>query len=93
MIRLTEAQTSPPDDAQRRVTDEMRRIVQARFREQAGDALDAKVIFEEVAHSEQLSFVKPIELSRALLDLMDERVVKWDRGFRLVSPDLAAIEK
>lgn len=71
---LTEAKT---------VTDVMRDIVETHFREIECEPLETTQVYEEVVAAKAAT---PLELSRALLDLMDERVVKWDGSFRLVSP-------
>lgn len=62
-------------------TDLMRRCVQRRFRDEPG-AIDTAALFREVQVIAPET--RSHELSGALLDLMDEKVVKWDGGFRLV---------
>ncbi len=65
------------------VTEVMRDIVESRFREMDDQPLETTEVYKAVAAAKPAT---PLELSRALLDLMDERVVKWDGAFRLVPP-------
>ncbi len=81
-------------EAASRVREVMLRLVQQKFAEHEAP-VDTAELFKDVTleFAQGSGFVKPIELSRALLDLMDERVVKWDRSFRLVSASENATER
>lgn len=73
------------------VRETMAEILRQHFAEQTGEPLDTRMIFNKVVDERQ--FVKPIDLSRALLDLMESRVVKWDINFQLVPVDTSEADR
>ncbi|MCU0616513.1 MAG: hypothetical protein MUD17_05405 [Gemmatimonadaceae bacterium] len=75
-------------DESKAVREAMRRLLEQRF--DAGDDVELSTaeIFDSLSRDH--AFAKPIDLSRALLDLMDERVVQWNKAFQLVRPTTAA---
>lgn len=83
----------PAAGAANSVREVMLKIVRQKFEQDHATPVDTAKLFEEVTREvgQGSSGVKRIELSRALFDLMDERVVKWDRGFRLVSASASAL--
>ena len=84
-----------PVEAKSSVRDVMLRVVRRRFEADHDATVDTAELFKDVTSEvgQGSGVVKPIDLSRALLDLMDERVVKWDRTFRLVSASKNAAER
>jgi hypothetical protein len=82
MIVRTAPEVSSQAAESQAVRETMADILRKHFAEQTGEPLDTRMIFNKVM--EERHFVKPIDLSRALLDLMENRVVKWDINFQLV---------
>lgn len=82
-VTTVPAERTAADESQA-VREAMRRVLEEHFAARSDVELSTAEIFDEV--SKHRAFAKPIDLSRALLDLMDQRVVQWNTAFRLVRP-------
>lgn len=82
-VTTVPAERTAADESQA-VREAMRRVLVKHFDADTDVELSTAQVFDEV--SKERAFAKPIDLSRALLDLMDQRVVRWNTAFRLVRP-------
>lgn len=91
MIAKTVAEATSDADESQAVRNKMEEILRECFAKKSREPLDTKSIFDKVSGARQ--YVKPIDLSRALLDLMESRVVKWDDNFQLVPAEVNTTDR